>query len=105
MNIGITFIEGATAALAASMIAGMFAVVRMVIVMKKSVDKLINTDAEQTKAIQMIAKLQRPQLAAHKALLEAVGEGIRNGNVTKAKEALMHGFAEFDDYLNSRIGA
>jgi uncharacterized protein (DUF885 family) len=105
MDIGVTFIEGAAAALAASMVAGMIAVVRVVILMKKSVEKLIKTDAEQTRAIQMIAKLQRPQLAAHKALLEAVGEGVCNGNVTKAKEALMHGFAEFDEYLHSRIGA
>jgi len=66
------------------------------------IDKLIETDEEQTEAIYIIAKIQRPQLAAHKATLEAL-KGECNGNVDRAHEAILESTKEFDDYLVKRL--
>jgi len=93
------FISAVIVALAGAAVRGIFQVVKAFKNMGKSLDNLIIADQKQTVAIAALAKLQRPQLAAHKATLEALRDGKSNGNVTDAHTSVMGAFDEFDDFL------
>jgi len=97
------FITAVIVALGGAAVRGIFQLVSELKGMKRSIDKLIDTDQKQTMAIGMLAKLQRPQLAAHKATLEAVRDGKCNGNVTSAHSGVIHAFNEFDEFLTGRL--
>lgn len=99
-----TFIGACIAAFAGGLIAGIFGLIKSLGGMKKSVDHLIVADKAQTQSIQVIASLQRPLLAAHKATLEALRDGRCNGNVTNAHSDIIDAFKEYDEYLIGRVG-
>lgn len=98
------FIGASIAAFAGGIIAGLFGLIKSLGGMKKSVDHLIVADKAQTQSIQVIASLQRPLMAAHKATLEALRDGRCNGNVTDAHTGIVEAFKEYDDYLIGRVG-
>jgi hypothetical protein len=97
------FISATIVTLAGFFVRGVFALVTITTKMKKSIDELVATDQRQTLAISAIAKLQRPQLAAHRATLDALKEGRCNGSVTKAQEEISTAFQEYDDFLVGRL--
>lgn len=102
MQIVLTFANAAIAASAAALVAGMVGTFRALVKLHKAVDKLVIADQAQADAIRMLVKIQRPQLAAHKATLEAL-EGNVNGNVKDAKKAILDSFCEYDDFLSGRV--
>ena len=93
------FISAVIVALAGVAVNGIFQVIKSIKDMGKSLDKLIIADQKQALAIGAIAKLQRPQLAAHKATLESLRDGKSNGNVTDAHGVILEAFDEFDEFL------
>jgi hypothetical protein len=97
------FISAVIVALAGAAVKGVFQVVHSLKAMSRSLDALVIADQKQTLAIGMLAKLQRPQLAAHKATLEAVRDGRCNGNVTSAHSGVLQAFTDFDEFLTGRI--
>ncbi len=97
------FVSAVIVALAGAMVRGVFVIIKSLASMKKSIDELVQTDARQTIAIGAIAKLQRPQLAAHKATLDALKDGRCNGSVSKAQSDIDEAFAEYDSFLVGRL--
>ena len=97
------FATAVIVALAGSMVRGVFVIIKSLAAMKKSIDELVKTDARQTVAISAIAKLQRPQLAAHKATLDALKDGRCNGSVSQAQEDITAAFQDYDDFLVGRL--
>ena len=97
------FITASIAGLAGSLVRGVFVIIKSLAAMKKSIDELVKTDARQTVAISAIARLQRPQLAAHKATLDALKDGRCNGSVSQAQEDIVTAFQEYDDFLVGRL--
>jgi len=99
-----TFIGARIAAFAGGLIAGIFGLIKTLKDMKKSVDHLVRADGLQSDAIKVIASLQRPQMAAHRATLEALRDGRCNGNVTDAHAGIVSAFKEYDEFLIGRVG-
>jgi hypothetical protein len=104
------FITAVIIALAGSAVRGMFKIIDSLKTMSKninqltiSVELLSQADTKHMSAIGAIAKLQRPQLAAHKATLEALQDGKCNGNVTTARELITAAFDEYDEFLIGRL--
>jgi len=98
----ITAWEAFIGAIGSGALLALVSLVRHIIGLSKKIDGLVKADIEQTEAIYVIAKIQRPQLAAHKATLEAL-KGECNGNVDRAHEAILESTKEFDDYLVKRL--
>jgi len=99
----ITAWEAFMGAIGAGALAALVWLARHIIGLSKKIDKLVEADQRQTLAIGMLARLQRPQLAAHKATLEAVRDGKCNGNVTEAHGGVLAAFAQFDEFLTGNI--
>jgi hypothetical protein len=97
------FISATIVTLAGFFVRGVFLIIQSIRIMSKSVEKLLEADAKHMEAIAAIAKLQRPQLYAHKATLEALKEGRCNGNVEDAKEMILAAFDEYDRFLVGRM--
>jgi hypothetical protein len=97
------FISAAITVLAGMAVRGVFQVGNALAGMRKSIDRLIQTDQDQTLAIGALAKLQRPCLAAHKATLEAIRDGKSNGNVTSAHQGVEIAFSNFEEFLTGRL--
>ena len=97
------FISAVIVAFAGAAVRGVFSIVKALTTMGKSIDRLIIADAKQSESIAMLAKLQRPQLAAHKATLEALKDGKCNGNVTSARKDIDDAFIEYDSFLVGRL--
>jgi hypothetical protein len=104
------FVTASIIALAGSAVRGMFKIIESLKTMSKninqltiSVELLSNADSKHMQAIGAIAKLQRPQLAAHKATLEALQDGKCNGNVKDAKAQIVAAFDEYDEFLVGRL--
>ena len=95
--------EAFMAALGTGALAALIWLAGHIISLSKKIDKLVDADQRQTLAIGVLAKLQRPSLAAHKATLEAIRDGKCNGNVTDAHNGVIHAFAQFDDFLTGNI--
>jgi hypothetical protein len=105
----ITFVEAFTGAMGTAALAGILALVRFIDRllkqtkhMESKLDELIETNIEQSETIYEVAKIQKPQLSAHKAALEAL-KGECNGNVDRAHEGIMDSTKEFDDFLTRRL--
>jgi hypothetical protein len=99
----IIFATAVIIALAGALVRGVLSVVRSLANMSKSIDKLLAADIDHMLAIAAIAKLQRPQRAAHKATLEALQDGKCNGNVKDAKAQIVAAFDEYDEFLVGRL--
>jgi uncharacterized protein (DUF885 family) len=97
------FISASIVALAGAAVRGVFQVVKSLAAMAKSIDSLVLTDAKQTQAIAALARLQRPQLAAHRATLDALKDGKCNGSVARAQEDITAAFDEYDSFLVGRL--
>ena len=98
------FIGAIVAAFAGGLVAGFFSIVKSIGKMRDSVDNLVVSYKSQVDGLQILAKLQRPSLAAHKATLEALRDGKCNGNVADAHEGVVQAFQDYDDYLVAKVG-
>ena len=98
----ITIWQAFLGAVGAGAFLGIISLIKAVIKLSKNIDKLIATDQAQTQAIYIIAKIQRPQLAAHKATLEAL-KGECNGNVDAAHDGIIAATEEYDLFLASKL--
>jgi hypothetical protein len=98
----ITIWQAFLGAVGAGAFLGILTLIKAIIKLSKNIDKLIATDMAQTQAIYIIAKIQRPQLAAHKATLEAL-KGECNGNVDAAHSSIIKATEEYDTFLASRL--
>jgi len=103
METAITLWEAFIAAVGSGALLALVWLAKHIIGLSKKIDKLVEADHRQTMAIGMLAKLQRPSLAAHKATLEAIRDGKCNGNVTDAHSGVLTAFAQFDDFLTGNI--
>ncbi len=103
IDIWTIFITAVIVALAGSLVSGVLSIIRSLARMTKSIDRLLDADISHMAAIAAIAKLQRPQLAAHKATLDALKEGRCNGSVTQAQEMITKAFDDYDSFLVGRI--
>jgi low affinity Fe/Cu permease len=97
------FATAVIVALGGSLVRGLYVLIRSLAAMSKNIDKLLEADSDHMVAIAAIAKLQRPQLAAHKATLDALKEGRCNGSVTQAQEMITKAFDDYDDFLVGRL--
>lgn len=104
MNYWNVFIGALIAAFAGGLVAGVFGIVKSLGGMKRSLDGLIVSSAALVESTRVIARLQRPQLVAHKASLEALRDGRCNGNVTDAHKGIIDAFGEYDDFLVGKVG-
>jgi hypothetical protein len=102
MNPIITFAEASIGAVAALLVGGIASVIVGLFALKKSVDTLVSNDVRQARAIEMIAGIQRPQLYAHKATLEAL-KGECNGNVDYAHAEIMIATKNYEAFLVEAI--
>jgi hypothetical protein len=102
MNFTLTFADAFVGALGAGALAGLVALVKHLSGLSRKIDTLLTSDIEQSEAIFIIAKIQKPQLAAHKATLEAL-HGDCNGNVDAAHDEIIKATKEFDGYLVRRM--
>jgi len=107
--VSITFIEAFIGALGAGALTGIITMVRYIDRLSKQtkhmedkLDDLIEANIEQSETIYVVAKIQKPQLNAHKATLEAF-KGECNGNVDRAHKGIMDSTQEFDDFLTRRL--
>jgi hypothetical protein len=98
------FIKACIAAFSGGLIAGIFGLIKSLGGMKRSLDSLLQSNNSLVQSTQMIARLQRPQLVAHKAALEALRDGRCNGNVTDAHRGINDAFGEYDDFLVGKVG-
>jgi low affinity Fe/Cu permease len=97
------FATAVIVALGGSLVRGVYVLIRSLAAMSKNIDKLLEADSDHMVAIAAIAKLQRPQLAAHKATLDALKEGRCKGSVTQAQEMITNAFDEYDNFLVGRL--
>lgn len=105
------FISAVITTTAAALVGMVFAGVKSIVSMKKSLEKmnlsmseLVESDEVQIKSIQAIIRWMRPSLGAHKATLEALHDGKCNGNVTEAQEKIAGAFDDYDNFLVNRVG-
>jgi hypothetical protein len=104
MNFTITLADAVAAAVGASAVAGIIALVKAAARIARSVSILVASDKEQTETLRAIAATIAPMLQADKASLEAHRDGRCNGNVKDALEAVDKASASFNGFLLARIG-
>jgi len=107
--VSITFVEAFIGAMGAGALTGIITLVRYIERLSKQtkhmedkLDHLIESNIEQSETIYEVAKIQKPQLSAHKAALEAL-MGECNGNVDRAHGGIMASTQDFDDFLTRRL--
>ena len=98
MDLPLTFVEAIVVALGGSFVAGLIALVRGVFKMSRSIDKLVESDAQKGAILGKIAAIQQPQLHGIQTALEAL-KGECNGNVETAHGFIVTARADYEKFL------
>ena len=98
MDWKLTFAESIVVALGGSLITVVISLVRGILKMSSSVDKLIELDERKGVILSKIAAIQQPQLHGIQTALEAL-KGNCNGNVTTAHSSIVEARVEYEQFL------
>lgn len=102
MSLTLTFAEAVVVALGGAVVAGLIALVRGVFKMARSIDKLVESDAQKGAILGKIAAIQQPQLHGIQTALEAL-KGECNGNVTTAHEFIVAARTDYEKFLADHL--